>query len=75
MSGRADPRLTQDRRLAVAFVTPAVSVIALIAIFPLLWTVWNSLHLQDLRMPWLGHPFIGVETTSSWRVTRDSGRR
>jgi len=61
MSGRADPRLTQDRRLAVAFVTPAVSVIALIAIFPLLWTVWNSLHLQDLRMPWLGRPFVGAD--------------
>ncbi len=56
---RGDPRLTQDRRLAVAFVTPAVSVIALIAIFPLVWTVWNSLHLQDLRMPWLGRPFVG----------------
>ncbi|HET6700437.1 MAG TPA: sugar ABC transporter permease [Gemmatimonadaceae bacterium] len=61
MRGRADPRLRQDRRLAVAFVTPAISVIALIAIFPLAWTVWNSLHLQDLRMPWLGHPFVGLD--------------
>ena len=58
MSGNA--MLTSDRRLAWAFVSPAVSVIALIAIFPLGWTVWNSLHLQDLRMPWLGHPFIGL---------------
>jgi ABC-type sugar transport system permease subunit len=55
-----DGRLTSDRALAWAFVMPAVSVIALIAIFPLAWTVWNSLHLQDLRMPWLGHPFIGL---------------
>jgi ABC-type sugar transport system permease subunit len=61
MRGPADPRLRQDRRLAVAFVTPAISVIALIAIFPLAWTVWNSLHLQDLRMPWLGHPFVGLD--------------
>jgi ABC-type sugar transport system permease subunit len=61
MSERNAPHLTQDRRLAIAFVTPAVSVIALIAIFPLAWTLWNSLHLQDLRMPWLGHPFIGLE--------------
>jgi ABC-type sugar transport system permease subunit len=58
MSGSA--MMTSDRRLAWAFVSPAVSVIALIAIFPLAWTVWNSLHLQDLRMPWLGHPFIGL---------------
>jgi ABC-type sugar transport system permease subunit len=55
-----DIRLTSDRALAWAFVSPAVGVIALIAIFPLAWTVWNSLHLQDLRMPWLGHPFIGL---------------
>lgn len=61
MSERNGPHLTQDRRLATAFVTPAVGVIALIAIFPLAWTVWNSLHLQDLRMPWLGHPFIGLD--------------
>jgi ABC-type sugar transport system permease subunit len=52
---------TSDRRLAWAFVSPAVGVIALIAIFPLAWTVWNSLHLQDLRMPWLGHPFVGLD--------------
>ena len=57
MNGTA---LTSDRRLAWAFTAPAVSVIALIAIFPLAWTVWNSFHLQDLRMPWLGRPFIGL---------------
>ena len=60
MNERRAPHLTQDRRLAIAFVTPAVSVIALIAIFPLAWTLWNSFHLQDLRMPWLGHPFVGL---------------
>jgi ABC-type sugar transport system permease subunit len=52
--------LASDRKLAWAFTSPAVSVIALIAIFPLAWTVWNSFHLQDLRMPWLGRPFIGL---------------
>jgi ABC-type sugar transport system permease subunit len=57
---KGDARLTSDRALAWIFVSPAVGVIALIAIFPLAWTVWNSLHLQDLRMPWLGHPFIGL---------------
>jgi ABC-type sugar transport system permease subunit len=61
MSDRTAPQFTQDRRLAIAFVTPAVAVIALIAIFPLAWTLWNSLHLQDLRMPWLGHPFVGID--------------
>jgi ABC-type sugar transport system permease subunit len=36
-------------------------VIALIALFPLLWTVWESLHLHDLRMPWRGRPFVGLD--------------
>jgi ABC-type sugar transport system permease subunit len=58
MNGGAS--LASDRKLAWAFASPAVSVIALIAIFPLAWTVWNSFHLQDLRMPWLGRPFIGL---------------
>jgi ABC-type sugar transport system permease subunit len=39
---------------------PTLSVIALVAIFPLGWTVWESLHLHDLRMPWRGRPFVGL---------------
>lgn len=39
---------------------PALGTIALIAIFPLGWTFWESLHLHDLRMPWLGRPFVGL---------------
>ena len=40
---------------------PAVGAILLIALFPLGWTLWESLHLHDLRMPWLGRPFIGLD--------------
>jgi len=42
-------------------VLPAVGTILLIALFPLAWTIWESLHLHDLRMPWLGRPFIGLD--------------
>jgi ABC-type sugar transport system permease subunit len=42
-------------------VAPAVATILLVALFPLSWTVWESLHLHDLRMPWLGQPFVGLE--------------
>ena len=28
---------------------------------PDLWTGWESLHFHDLRMPWLGRPFVGVQ--------------
>jgi ABC-type sugar transport system permease subunit len=41
-------------------VLPAFLTILLVALFPLFWTVWESLHLHDLRMPWLGRPFVGL---------------
>jgi ABC-type sugar transport system permease subunit len=58
-----EPRGAERReaRLAYGMVAPAVATILLIALFPLTWTVWESLHLHDLRMPWLGQPFVGLE--------------
>jgi len=50
-----------EARLGWALVAPALGVIALIAIFPLGWTLWESLHMHELRMPWLGKPFIGLD--------------
>ena len=47
-------------RLGWMLVAPALMAILLIAMFPLAWTVWESLHLHDLRMPWLGSPFVGL---------------
>jgi ABC-type sugar transport system permease subunit len=60
---RAEPRGAEyhEARLGWALVLPAVGTILLIALFPLGWTVWESLHLHDLRMPWLGRPFIGLD--------------
>ena len=49
----------QESRLAWGLVLPALLTILLVALFPLVWTFWESLHLHDLRMPWLGRPFIG----------------
>jgi ABC-type sugar transport system permease subunit len=59
----AEPRGAERReaRLAYGMVAPAIATILLIALFPLTWTVWESLHLHDLRMPWLGQPFVGLE--------------
>ena len=48
------------RHEGLLFVAPALLTILLIAIFPLLWTFWDSLHRNDLRMPWLGKPFVGA---------------
>jgi ABC-type sugar transport system permease subunit len=44
----------------LALTLPALSVIAIVAVFPIAWTAWESLHLHDLRMPWLGRPFVGL---------------
>lgn len=60
----AEPRRSierQEARIAWGLVLPALLTILLVALFPLLWTVWESLHLHDLRMPWLGRPFIGLD--------------
>ena len=51
----------REARLAYRMVAPAVVTILLVALFPLTWTIWESFHLHDLRMPWLGRPFVGLE--------------
>lgn len=48
-------------RSAWLFVLPALVAIGLVAIAPMGWTLWESLHLHDLRMPWLGRPFVGLD--------------
>lgn len=41
--------------------SPALSIIVLVALGPVLWAVWESLHEHDLRMPWLGFTFVGLQ--------------
>jgi multiple sugar transport system permease protein len=59
----AEPRGAERReaRLAWWMAAPAVLTILIVALFPLSWTIWESLHLHDLRMPWLGRPFVGLD--------------
>jgi ABC-type sugar transport system permease subunit len=56
----ADAVERRERRLAALLCAPALSVVLGVAAFPLAWTLWESLHLHDLRMPWRGRPFIGL---------------
>ena len=69
---------SREERLGWALAFPALGVVALIAVFPMLWTFWESLHLDDLRMPWLGRPFVGwgnyVEVTGDPRFWSALGR-
>jgi len=50
----------REARLALWLCAPALGAILLVALFPLAWTFWESLHLHDLRMPWRGRPFVGA---------------
>jgi multiple sugar transport system permease protein len=49
-----------EARLGWALAFPALGIITLVALFPIVWTLWESVHLHDLQMPWLGRPFIGA---------------
>ena len=49
----------RESRFGLLLVLPALVVIGLVALLPIAWTFWDSLHLYDLRLPWLGRPWIG----------------
>ena len=60
MNRRPSPIERDETRLAWLLVAPALAIILLVALVPIAVTGWESLHLHDLRLPWLGTPFIGV---------------
>ena len=49
-----------QRRLAWLLAAPAFAFITAIALVPVAWTAWESLHQHDLRFPDAGRPFIGM---------------
>ena len=61
-----------DARLARRLVAPALTLILLVSLAPIAATGWEALHGYDLRLPWLGRPFVGlanfVEATGDPRV-------
>ncbi|MGE0157776.1 MAG: carbohydrate ABC transporter permease [Gemmatimonadales bacterium] len=64
-SDEARPPAARERRLAALLMAPALGAVLVVALFPLAWTVWESLHGHDLRMPWLGRPFVGLANYAS----------
>jgi ABC-type sugar transport system permease subunit len=61
MAARAGGEERREARLGWLLCAPALLTIAAVALFPLLFTLFESLHLHDLRMPWRGRPFVGLE--------------
>jgi ABC-type sugar transport system permease subunit len=60
MNERTDPLARAEMRMAAMFVAPALIIILLVALAPIAATGWEALHAHDLRLPWLGRPFIGA---------------
>jgi ABC-type sugar transport system permease subunit len=58
---RKDVARASDASLGWLLLAPALILLAAMATGPLVVTFWESLHLHDLRMPWLGRPFIGLD--------------
>jgi ABC-type sugar transport system permease subunit len=50
----------EERRLAALLVAPALVFILLGSLAPIAATLWEALHAHDLRLPWLGRPFVGL---------------
>src|SRR5262245_4864469 len=59
MNQPADPH-RRETRLAALLIAPAAGLIVLVAFLPIAVTMWEALHGHDLRLPWLGRPFVGL---------------
>ena len=57
-AGRLD---RTDARVAWLLMAPAFLVMIVVAIVPIGMTAWEALHVHDLRLPWLGRPFSGLD--------------
>jgi ABC-type sugar transport system permease subunit len=50
-----------DVRLAVLLISPALLIVFGVTLAPIAATAWEAVHLHDLRLPWLGRPFVALE--------------
>lgn len=50
-----------DSRLARLLVAPVLVIVGGIAVLPMAATAWEAVHQHDLRLPWLGTPFVGLD--------------
>ena len=58
---RLRPGQGQGRWLVPLLIAPALVFILAGSLVPIAATAWQALHGYDLRLPWLGRPFIGVD--------------
>jgi ABC-type sugar transport system permease subunit len=51
----------EGRWLVPLLIAPALVFILAGSVVPIAATAWEALHGHDLRLPWLGRPFIGLD--------------
>ena len=54
------PAAQRSSGFAWLLIAPSLILIAAIALLPIAATGWEALHDHDLRLPWLGRPFVGA---------------
>lgn len=57
----AEESSRSETRLAWMLIAPAVVITAAVALLPLAWSFYESLNADDLRRPWQGRVFVGVD--------------
>ncbi|MBI2264487.1 MAG: sugar ABC transporter permease [Armatimonadetes bacterium] len=55
-----DKEATREAKTAYLLVAPSLIVIGVIALFPILRSLWMSFYAIDLTLPQLGRPFVGL---------------
>ena len=70
----------EERKLAAFLLVPAVLIMAVVTIYPLLRSLWISMLEWDLTKPFSGHPFIGFQNYISilkdpvfWQCAKTTG--
>ncbi len=53
-------RAREDRLLGIVLLLPALAIISVVTIYPLVRSFWISLHAWNLTRPAEGHPFLGL---------------
>ena len=55
------PVTDREERLGWLLVSPALALILLVSLVPIAATTWEAMHRHDLRLPWLGRTFVGLD--------------
>ncbi len=57
---KLNKREREDRLLGIVLLLPALLIIAVVTLYPLVRSLWISLHAWNLTRPAEGHPFLGL---------------